>query len=138
MSPITWDERFSVGVSRIDEQHRKLIDMINMLDRVVSSGHGRDVLDRMFTGLISYTAIHFREEEQYMRDAGFPGYASHKREHDELTAKAVELGVRFRGGQKEIADEVLKFLRDWFRGHLLGTDMMYVPYLAQLALPVGV
>lgn len=129
MSLITWDASLSVGVPELDIQHKKLIGMINDLHNAMASGQGKDILSRLLSGVITYTCVHFRNEEKLMQAANYPDYAAHKREHDELTAKAEALKNRFDSGQTMITIDVMNFLRDWLKQHILGTDRKYTPYL---------
>ena len=63
MPLIAWDQGFSVGVGSIDEQHKKLIGLLNDLHDAMRFGKGRDVLGKVLAELIDYTAYHFRTEE---------------------------------------------------------------------------
>jgi hemerythrin len=81
---IKWEDGFSVGISRIDEEHKKFIDLIN---RVVHAKEHKDdpeeikgVLERMK----SYALAHFKTEETYMEEFDYPEYQKHKAEHNSL------------------------------------------------------
>lgn len=38
---IEWSDTLSVGVKEIDDQHKKLIDMLNELNKAIQSGWGK-------------------------------------------------------------------------------------------------
>lgn len=138
MGLIKWDQSLSVGVKEIDLQHQKLIDMVNQLHQAMSSGQGKELLSRLLAALVNYTKVHFQTEERLMQKASYPHYAEHKKEHDTLTAKAVDLKNRFDTGQNMITLQVMNFLSDWLKHHILGTDKKYTPFLAPTAQPAGV
>lgn len=133
MNAIICDDQIDAGPLRHDEPRGKLIDMIGILDGVIESDHGLDVVTRLFAGLLASIAEQFHAEEQQLRDAGFPGCGSHKREHDELLGKADDLNRRLSSGDMAALKEAQKFLRDWLKGHLLGTDVLSAPYLTRSA-----
>ena len=60
MSLIKWNDSFSVNVVKIDQEHKKLFEMVNELTDAMKAGHGKDVLGNILDRLISYTAFHFQ------------------------------------------------------------------------------
>jgi len=55
MALITWNAALSVGVKEIDDQHKKLIDLVNQLNDAMHAGKGRDVLGAVLAELVKYT-----------------------------------------------------------------------------------
>ncbi len=135
MSIITWDNQLSVGIMDIDQQHKRLVGMVNQLHDAMGAGQGKQVLQQLLGSLITYTAVHFKAEEKLMQQHGYAGFAEHKRQHDELTAKVVSLQKRFESGQTMITLEVMNFLKDWLKGHILGSDKQYAAVLSKAMAP---
>ena len=79
MALVTWNDSLSVNVAEIDQQHRKLIAMINELNDAMKIGKGKDVLGGIVNSLISYTATHFKTEEKYFAQFGYPDTEDHKK-----------------------------------------------------------
>lgn len=129
MTLMTWTEKYATGIRSVDSQHQKLIAMLNELKDAMSTGKGNDVVGAILDGLVQYTVTHFRHEEQLFAKYGYVDAAGHKAEHDKLTQKVVEFRDRFKAGRTALSVTVLHFLCDWLNGHILGTDMKYVPYL---------
>lgn len=130
MSLMTWEESLSVGIPSIDEQHKKLIKMINDLHDGMLARKGRDVLGNVLEELILYTAEHFDYEEKLFARTGYPQSALHKAEHAKLKQKAIEIHERFKASTTgTLSLEVLNFLRDWLAGHIKGSDKQYTPHL---------
>lgn len=69
---LEWKSEYSVGVERLDAQHRKLFDYFNQLDAAMQKGRGREVIGQVLANLASNTREHFRQEEDLMRRAAFP------------------------------------------------------------------
>lgn len=57
-----------------------------------------------------------------MRKSAYPGYAAHKKEHDDLVKTAVDLQAKFKSGETRLSVDVLRFLRNWLTTHIQGTD----------------
>lgn len=130
MVQITWNEKFSVGVAEIDRQHRRLMAMINDLNEAVNSGKHKDAISRILDELIIYTVTHFRTEEKYFDQFGYPEGEEHKDEHI-VCIKMVNKFVRdfnseIQGGKlAALTDEILNFLGIWWKYHILETDLKY-------------
>jgi len=121
---------YSVGVARIDAQHRKLFQWVNELEQAMRQGRGRDVLDKVLSGLVAYTREHFAAEEELMLKTGYPELAQHKAVHDGFIRRTAELQQRHQAGEVGVSVELASSLGDWIRNHVLGMDKRYAPHMA--------
>ena len=131
MAFIVWNPSISVGIDTIDKQHKKLIGLVNELADAMKDGKSKDVLSKVFGGLVEYTKEHFAFEESLFRQHGYAGKEEHIRQHAELTAQAMGLKKDFESGKAAVSMETLKFLNTWLIDHIQGTDKKYAPHLIQ-------
>jgi hemerythrin len=129
MALMAWSDNLSVNVTQIDEQHKKLVGMLNDLHDAMKQGKGGDTSGKVLSGLVEYVATHFATEEKLMKEHAYPEYLKHKLEHDALTKQALDLQKQFQEGKPVLTVELMKFLKDWLSNHILGTDKKYGPYL---------
>lgn len=129
MALIMWDEKLKTNVKECDEQHKKLIALVNELHDGMKAGKGKDVIGKVLNELLNYTNYHFKTEEAYMQKYNFPEFLKHKREHEDLTRQAKELKERFDRGEVAITVNVMNFLKEWLQSHILSTDKKYGPFL---------
>ncbi len=129
MGFIKWNDNYSVKVVEIDDQHKKLIGLVNQLYDAMRAGKGREALDPVLTELVNYTVYHFSTEERLFRQHGYPDYEQHKKIHDDLTRKAKDLKEAFARGNKMITIDVMLFLSNWWNIHILEEDKKYVDFL---------
>jgi hemerythrin len=129
MGIIKWNSDYSVNISEVDEQHKKLIGLVNEMYDAISIGKGREVLGPVLTELVSYTGYHFTTEERLFQQYGYPDYETHKKLNDDLTARTKKLQQAFERGNKMIAVDVMLFLSDWLNVHILNEDKKYAPFL---------
>jgi hemerythrin len=128
MALIDWGTELGVGIRDIDEDHRKLVGMINDLHSAMGGGKGKEAMEGILAGLVDYTKTHFAREEQLMQKHAYPGYLGHKPKHDDFTKQVVELQSRLREGKTIVTVQVMNFLKDWLTTHIMDTDKLYAPY----------
>ena len=128
MGLITWSESYSVKVKQFDDQHKKLIDMVNELHDAMMVGKGKDILGKILDGLIKYTGTHFADEERLMKQHGFPEFEIHKKEHNKLVMQVLDIQKQFQNGNAVITQAVMAFLKDWLQKHIKGDDAKYGVY----------
>ena len=131
MKDLVWDRSLSVDVPEIDEDHRRLVDLFNLLNHAVAEGDAQDYIEAVMEELISCTAWHFKHEERLMLKYGYEGLQEHKSEHDELIASATALQQKLLDESKPVVGDDIEFLEHWLTGHILGLDMDLGAYLCE-------
>jgi len=130
MPLMSWNEKMSVGIASIDLEHQKLVAMLNSLFDGIQAGQGPETLSKVLDGLISYTAAHFRHEEEHFVATGYPAATSHKKEHDELTQQVLDVQAKYQAGNTAtLSLEVMNFLKNWLVNHIQGSDKAYRHHL---------
>lgn len=125
MALIQWNDSFSVKVAEIDQQHQKLVYMINELNDAMKQRKGKDVLGKIINGLVNYAATHFNTEEKYFDRFGYPETDSHKKEHVAFVKRVSEFKDGFEKGKLGLSIEVMNFLSEWLKNHIKVNDMKY-------------
>jgi len=123
---IEWNEKYSLSIPRIDEDHKNLLGIINKA--ILSKEHNDNLeeLREVLNEMAKYAQTHFATEELYMIKFDYPEYQYHKKEHLDFTTKinAYENGLI--NADYHIADEILDYLKKWLVNHILETDKKYV------------
>jgi hemerythrin len=130
MEPITWTDKISVGVKSFDEEHKQLINYINKLNHALQIGSTQKTMEEILTGLVNYTKIHFKYEEDSMLKFKYADYANHKKEHDSLTSQVEDFHERLKSGKSTFSLELMNFLSNWLMNHIQKTDMDYKSFFA--------
>lgn len=134
MALVVWSDILEVNISQIDNQHKKLVSMINELHDAMKLGKGKEVMAKILNGLIQYTATHFKTEEDLFARYGYPDTAAHKREHIAFVGKVKEFKQGFDAGKLSVTLEVMNFLSKWIQQHIKGSDMKYAPFFQEKGL----
>src|SRR5690349_10560035 len=84
MPLIMWGPKLCVGIKDIDDQHKKLVEIVNKLNDAMVAGHGREVIGPTLGELIRYTQRHFADEERLMARHQYEHTVEHKAQHAKL------------------------------------------------------
>ncbi len=126
-----WTSALDLGIAPFDDQHKKLVVLLNSLYDAMRAGQGKDALGKILDGLVSYTRTHFADEERYLALQGYPGLEGHKLEHDALTRQVLDVQKRYKtGGGGTLTLDVLDFLKRWLAEHIQGSDKRYGAFVA--------
>lgn len=130
MPLMSWNDKMSVGVGVIDEDHKKLVSMVNNLYDGIQGGKGKDSVGPVLDGLIEYTKMHFAREEKFFAQTGYPDSPAHKKEHEALTKQVADVQTKYKAGATStLSLEVMNFLKNWLINHIQGSDKKYGPHL---------
>lgn len=130
MPLMEWHDNMSVGIPDIDSQHQKLVAMLNDVYDGMQQGKSRETLDKVLDELIDYTVSHFKFEEGLLLKTGYPDYENHKKQHDDMAKKALDIQERFKKSTSGVLSiETTSFLKNWIINHIMGTDKKYTSHL---------
>ncbi len=129
MAHIQWKERYSIHYKEVDAQHKRLLDVLNHLLDLIECKRPPDEITGIFHRLCAYALDHFTLEERYLVGCGYPDLERQKGEHAHFVQRVLEFNDRYDPADPELLVEAFKFLKDWYLGHILRTDMEYVPWV---------
>jgi len=128
---IPWDNNFNTGLTEIDTQHRKLVEIINQLAASFAFDASTINLSTVFDELIAYTHYHFSAEENIW-NSYLPNEKSaiqHKHTHESFIQTLSDIIEKQQGKEiEEVAENTLDFLVQWLVSHILESDR-YMAYL---------
>ncbi len=128
MFAFQWDSCFITGIREIDEQHHRLLDLINRFGELVTSREetSAENLEEIFSELADYARYHFAEEESLMDKSRVDRrhIAEHKASHHEFLVEVTQLHRSVSTSNQNAADYLLRFLMHWLAYHILGSDQV--------------
>jgi hemerythrin-like metal-binding protein len=122
-----WDNKFNTGVDVVDEQHRKLVDLINRLGSINAHLTSTTELAEILTELANYTVYHFNTEEKLMKQYGVDTahQDTHIKAHHHFTDQVTVAAKILMGSTDvniQLVAPLLKYLTNWLVQHILGSD----------------
>lgn len=123
-----WSDAFNTGVPDIDEQHKKLVALLNTLKQAIVDRRGSQVCTEILDELVAYTQVHFRFEEDLMQASGYSLYDSHKKLHEELLAQVLAYRQKLLSESASISFDLLRFLQTWLTKHISESDKRFGNY----------
>ncbi|WP_412480335.1 ATP-binding protein [Azonexus sp. IMCC34839] len=125
MQAFVWDKQFETGLSQVDTQHQRLVELVNHLGGLLAEGSDLDgpALQEVFHALADYCRVHFADEERLMGEVGVaPAHKDkHVANHRQFVGQVVSLW-QSRTALSHPAETLHGFLSAWLTVHILGED----------------
>lgn len=134
MEDIVWTEDFSVGVDLLDEQHQRILSLINKIIGYSTQDIKEEVILDALNTMKSYADEHFRTEEWYLLDHSYPDYEAHAEQHKAYIKKTFSLFSENILGSDATPQKLKEYLLDWWKDHILVCDMKYKRFFEENAL----
>ena len=131
MEQITWTEDFSVGVVRFDNQHKRLVRMINRLMADPRATTKSETVSDLLGDMTIYAGEHFAAEEELMVHYNYPDLEKHVAQHRAFQKKTVDFCLSTMINVETVPEKMLHFLGDWLVEHILESDMAYKPFFRE-------
>ena len=134
MDIVEWDdEKMGIGIKLIDDQHKELLKIINLLSNSINSNSQKKDILTIVDKLIDYAGYHFSQEKELFDKFNYEETQAHETEHAKFLKKFVEIQKKLLDNESyknesiiEISEDVFKYIIDWFINHVTGTDRKYV------------
>jgi hemerythrin len=129
---VVWDEKYATGIELIDSQHKELFSLTNELFRACMSDDKtlKSVFIETMGRMVEYVRFHFGAEQQILQRINYPDYQEHKRQHDKLVRDILEAVKAHNNGDRLVANQFVRTMRDWILSHIAHTDRLYASYIA--------
>lgn len=125
MQSFQWGENFLTGLTDVDDQHHKLVDLINQFGDLLSENELKiDDIQNVLRELADYSKYHFTEEEEMMLSIGIDArhFNYQKQEHDSFIEQVLNMGSNVDFDSATEPEQLLNFLIHWLAYHILGVD----------------
>jgi len=136
MEAFQWNSCFVTGLTDVDEQHHRLVGVINRFGDLVTRQEGASIaeLEAVFVELAAYAQYHFSEEEALMTAMRVD--ARHVEQHRNIHASFIDEVTQIHGGisanNRNAAKSLLQFLTHWLAYHILGSDQFMAKQIASI------
>ena len=125
---VKWSSKWDSGDSKIDEQHKGILDMVNNFMVFSLSDSASEDAKVLIEQLISHITTHFEYEEQVLRSREYPHLAEHMEIHKGLLMKILRLKESCDAGDVKPSVFIAFMVDDVVVGHLMNEDVKFFPY----------
>lgn len=126
---IEWEKRFDTEIETVDNQHKKLVAIINRLHEALVQLKTEEVLAGVLTELVEYTEYHFNTEEELFEKHKYPETVAHKVKHRRFIIDITKFKNDYRAGNKSISLKLTAFLKDWLLNHIARNDKAFADFI---------
>ncbi len=122
---LVWKDEYSVGIKAMDNDHKKLLNLINQLQTAVDYYTGKEFEQKALDELVDYTKTHFKREENLLKENDYADIEAHKKQHENFINKINESVEQYKNSADATIIDTLEFLKVWLIKHINGTDKEY-------------
>jgi len=131
MALLFWHKDYEVGISKVDSQHKHLIDLINRLHAAMLQGNNKEEVSAVIDNLQKYSQYHFNTEEELFDKHNYSASEKHKSSHAYFICRIQQFKEDFDSLRGGLTMEMLQFLRDWWISHIMMEDKEFGPFLVE-------
>lgn len=132
MNEIHWDDSYSVGVPRLDEQHKRIVGVVNLLVRNAGVTVVSETISEALTRLTRYANEHFVTEEEMLRKHNYLELEDHLKLHKEYRAVITTFCQETWALQPDVPKKLSRYVSVWWWKHVLVEDMKYKAFFEKL------
>ena len=122
---LEWSDSLSVSVMEIDEQHKKLVEVINELNSKLRAGSSPEEQKKAIEEIVYLISDNMRLEENMMQEFHFPGFKAHLLCHAEVAAMLHKLRSQSEQAGFMLTPEVPAVLMNCLNSHIRDVDRRY-------------
>jgi hemerythrin len=128
MSFIDLRAEYKVYIRSIDFEHEVIASLANSIHEYVLN-NDRSSISSGLNKLLEVFENHFENEERLMKENKYPGYFTHKLEHDRFYNQFLKTIHKFEKEEEPLDSNELLGLRRWFFNHIDINDRKCGQYL---------
>ena len=129
----TWNDSYSAGLAELDDDHRRLLDVVGKMEQAVEAGRGEEVMGEVLRDILHHTEDHFPHEERLMAEHKFPGLGEHQEMHRAGLEEIKKMVEQHKNNDPELTPAKLThFLSFWFGTHFLTEDSKFKRHLFEI------
>ena len=129
---IPWKDEFSLGIQEIDEQHKRMLSIINKLNNLFQDEKysNQEEIKNIIKEMADYAEYHFATEEKYFEIFSYENMTSHIEVHNQYRQKIKDWREYYNtSSDRKVFFEISEYLQSWWTWHINNTDRDYVPFL---------
>jgi len=128
---IEWDSSYELGIQTIDDHHRKLIELLNKSYNLLLHSTDKEWMQFILYELAEYADYYFGSEEYLMNTVSYKGLMPHIDKHNSFKDQLAVLMKDYLSQSPNVNTDIILFLSDWLRKHILIEDRKFTTYLSR-------
>ncbi len=127
---ITLTNDMTVGVPKVDAQHRELINRLNAVISLGAKAVTKEETQKTLDFLGEYIVKHFGDEEVLQKQSGYPKYDWHRAQHQLYIAEFQKLKREFiaNGISAKFTLDLNNSIINWIVRHIKTVDVEFGKY----------
>jgi len=129
---VEWTEALESGVPSIDDDHRRLLELLDLLGQARGRGLDAVLVKEIIRDLLEFFKAHFEREELVMAEVSYGGLGEHRLDHRLMITSLGEVVAGIAENDLPVDESTMEFLVGWISGHLEHADKPLVADIRRL------
>ncbi|MDH5717064.1 MAG: hemerythrin family protein [Spirochaetia bacterium] len=131
---IEWNNKYLIGIEKIDNQHKQLVQQVNIFFNCVNKKKGRDKVLEILEYLSEYVEEHFKDEENLQKQIKYPDYEEHKNKHENFKTLIIKLKDKIIKTDIDYNNilETNQIITKWIINHIYNSDKKIGEYIKKI------
>jgi hemerythrin len=129
MAFMGWELGYSVGVHKIDDEHKRVLETINTLFDEMKPDIWDDVHEGLLRDLLDSFLQLTKTEKHIFTTYNYPQTLDHMIEHQRFIEILKEFIQDYHDKKAWVSIQILAFLSGWLKSHFLVADQAYSVFL---------
>lgn len=126
---IEWNDRMSVGIPEVDENHKRFASLVNDFNRAIVDRMELDEIKKRLQLIIADASRHFANEAKLFREWNYPDLQDHIGKHAQIIQALQD--IKEKPLNYNLYSEWIEAglaIKDVLIGHILNEDIKYADY----------
>lgn len=125
MAFFEWSPEYSVQVSELDDQHKKLLMMMNKAYDAIQENVDHINVSTLLTAMSDYAIMHFSKEEHLLKKYEYNEFETQQKEHNQFFDQIMIFKTKLSDGDPFVMAEIAEYLSKWLFSHIKIHDKKY-------------
>jgi hemerythrin len=107
-----WKQSYNTGHTQIDQEHKEMFNIAAKAYEKVGFAQREDKIRDILNRVYDYMKAHFKNEEEVMKDSGYPAHEEHCNMHRDIVKRMNRFVIQLPHANEELFEKELAHVID--------------------------
>ena len=114
-STIAWKEEYSVGLTDVDDQHKRFLSIINELGEYINNKTYKENGNQIYFALVHFADVYLMKEKMLVNSVADVDYSFFREKHTNFIAKLKQFKENYKEtGSEQLCVDLYMYLKELY------------------------